>query len=526
MAVIENTEGEDAPATVPAPPDLLRLATSNKSVFQDMEEEDAAGELYSPNPTQSVFSQAPKMMNLLRIAICNITYIRGLFPEDYFRDSSVPGSGMTVKKLITKDVEARRLIDWIEQGIYDALQKEYLETVLFCICEKDEGAVIDEYAFTFRYPNASCEDATMEFRLAGSKGDDAMFKSNPTESTNDQIRRLIRASANMMSSLDQIPDERTITIRLMYYDDVTPEDYEPPLFECCSDDKDDTNLVQSFGRLCCVSQRGPTLLLDSGATHHICCDKTYLKEMEPIPKKRQIELATADDDNFMAEETGVIETETIHMNQIRYIPGMKFNFISIGYLDKQGLLVSIVNSQVFIIDVSKSLHVGEGYRHRTNNDYVLKSMKWNVQNLVKLRKKKLVDDENESWVIDSGCASHMVGRFEMLTNPKPFRKELHTPRASMISSHKGSFRSATVNLSDVLYCPASKNNLLSVGVLDSQGCRFTFYNGLCSIVYKDTLEEIGRGLLDGRNLLYYLQRLETKSLIPFRKRKTSRRNKF
>lgn len=31
--------------------------------------------------------------NLLRIAIFNISYIRGLFPEKYFNDKSVPALG-------------------------------------------------------------------------------------------------------------------------------------------------------------------------------------------------------------------------------------------------------------------------------------------------------------------------------------------------------------------------------------------------------------------------------------------------
>ena len=31
-------------------------------------------------------------------------------------------------------------------GVYDALQKKYLKTLMFCICEKVEGPMIEEYA--------------------------------------------------------------------------------------------------------------------------------------------------------------------------------------------------------------------------------------------------------------------------------------------------------------------------------------------------------------------------------------------
>ncbi|CBI27651.3 unnamed protein product, partial [Vitis vinifera] len=54
--------------------------------------------------------------NLLRIAIFNISYIRGLFPEKYFNDKSVPALEMKIKKLMPMDAESRRLIDWMEKG--------------------------------------------------------------------------------------------------------------------------------------------------------------------------------------------------------------------------------------------------------------------------------------------------------------------------------------------------------------------------------------------------------------------------
>lgn len=97
---------------------------------------------------------------------------------------------MKIKKLMPLDAESRRLIDWMEKGIgkwqsallsmnfqlvsdaqwrflgllgygiykiyfsvwaissgvYDALQKKYLKTLLFCICEDVEGPMIEEYS--------------------------------------------------------------------------------------------------------------------------------------------------------------------------------------------------------------------------------------------------------------------------------------------------------------------------------------------------------------------------------------------
>ncbi|KAM0866655.1 hypothetical protein ACQ4PT_042484 [Festuca glaucescens] len=178
--------------------------------------------------------------NLLRIAIYNISYIRGLFPEKYFNDKSVPALEMKIKKLMPMDPESRRLIDWMEKGVYDALQKKYLKTLLFCICEKEEGPMIEEYAFSFSYPSKG-EEVSMNLSRTGSKKNSATFKSNAEEVTPDQMRssacKMIRTLVSLMRTLDQMPDERTILMKLLYYDDVTPEDYEPPFFKGCADNE-------------------------------------------------------------------------------------------------------------------------------------------------------------------------------------------------------------------------------------------------------------------------------------------------
>ncbi|RLN35198.1 uncharacterized protein C2845_PM03G02500 [Panicum miliaceum] len=179
--------------------------------------------------------------NLLRIAIYNISYIRGLFHEKYFSDKSVPALEMKIKKLMPMDAESRRLIDWMEKGVYDALQKKYLKTLLFCICEKEEGPMIEEYAFSFSYPNTSTEEVAMNMSRTGSKKGSTTFTSNASEVTPDQMRssacKMIRTLVSLMRTLDPMPEERTILMKLLYYEDVTPEDYEPPFFKGCAENE-------------------------------------------------------------------------------------------------------------------------------------------------------------------------------------------------------------------------------------------------------------------------------------------------
>ncbi|KAI3987757.1 hypothetical protein MKX01_028491 [Papaver californicum] len=177
--------------------------------------------------------------NLLRIAIFNISYIRGLFPENYFNDKSVPALEMKIKKLMPIDAESRRLIDWMEKGVYDALQKKYLKTLLFCISEAIDGPMIEEYAFSFSYSNSDSEDVMMNISRTGNKKQGATFKSNGnTDITPNQMRssacKMVRTLVQLMRTLDRMPEERTILMKLFYYEDVTPVDYEPPFFRGCS----------------------------------------------------------------------------------------------------------------------------------------------------------------------------------------------------------------------------------------------------------------------------------------------------
>ncbi|XP_068474468.1 meiosis-specific protein ASY1 [Phaseolus vulgaris] len=177
--------------------------------------------------------------NLLRIAIFNISYIRGLFPEKYFNDKSVPALEMKIKKLMPLDAESRRLIDWMEKGVYDALQKKYLKTLLFCVCEAVDGPMIEEYAFSFCYSDSDNQEVSMNINRTGNKKNRGGFKCNSTaEITPQQMRssacKMIRTLVQLMRTLEKMPEERTILMKLLYYDDVTPADYEPPFFRGCT----------------------------------------------------------------------------------------------------------------------------------------------------------------------------------------------------------------------------------------------------------------------------------------------------
>ncbi|KAI3958679.1 hypothetical protein MKW98_030344 [Papaver atlanticum] len=88
-----------------------------------------------------------------------------------FRETKIP-------KLMPIDAESRRIIDGMESGVYDALQKKYLRTLLFCISEAIGGPIIEEYAFSFSYSNSNIKDVMMNISRTRNKKQGATFRSN------------------------------------------------------------------------------------------------------------------------------------------------------------------------------------------------------------------------------------------------------------------------------------------------------------------------------------------------------------
>ncbi|CAN6211548.1 unnamed protein product [Urochloa humidicola] len=474
--------------------------------------------------------EADPIRNLLWMAIHNISYIRGVFHESYFSDMSVPALEMKTKILLPIDAQSRKVIDWMEKGVYDALQKKYLSTLLFCIYE--EALVIEEYAFSFSYSSNCTEEVVMSISCTGSKKGSITFKSNASQVAPHQMRssacKMIRRLISLMKTLDPMPEERTILMKLLYYDDNTPEDYEPPFLKLCDDN--DTiyvwnknplkmdlesinskhlvlalkvkNVIQPFddnyvtnrddsmsvdddydyfsnietpkrrsGYLLVSSSNKIEFILDSGATHHICNDERIMCKLKDIKEEDQVPVYSCGGIELKAEMMGSVVTKNFKLSQVGFIPKMAFNVVSVGQLASQGLLTSISGDDKLI-----------GTYHE-NED---------------------AEDVKE-WVIDTGCGSHMVPALSMLSNPRREKISLQAASETISSSHKGTVKEGKLLLKDVLYCPGVTNKIISGPMLDLSGHRITFSAERCTIVHKDGLELKGVGLLERNTRIYLLK---------------------
>ncbi|XP_059834683.1 HORMA domain-containing protein 1 [Hypanus sabinus] len=164
------------------------------------------------------------MKRLLAVAVSCITYLRGLFPEyaygtRYLDDLSV--------KILREDDNcpgSSQIVKWM-MGCYDALQKKYLRMLVLAIYTNEEPQTATEcYQFKFKYRNGG---PLMDF--ASNNG-----KIRSTISCLDTKKAsvlLIRKLYVLMQSLGPLPNDLCLKMKLFYYDEVTPLDYQPPGFK-------------------------------------------------------------------------------------------------------------------------------------------------------------------------------------------------------------------------------------------------------------------------------------------------------
>lgn len=169
---------------------------------------------------------------ILAIAVSSIAYIRQLFPDDSFSERTI--DGMKVK-ILKNDENTKMLIEWMA-GVYDAVEKEYLKRLVFAVSYKEQEAerdIVETYTFTFTYPK---DGVSTDVHLS-KDGHPIQTTQLSAEDTKKSAQKFIRNLFSLVSTFDTIKSTLSITMRLTYYEDRRPEEYQPPGFE--PDENDD-----------------------------------------------------------------------------------------------------------------------------------------------------------------------------------------------------------------------------------------------------------------------------------------------
>ncbi|XP_055942356.1 HORMA domain-containing protein 1-like [Argiope bruennichi] len=161
---------------------------------------------------------------LIAVSLSAVTYIRGIFPEKAYGERNLYGLRL---KLLTEDSGMKSVTKFINliRGCYDAVEKKYLQQLSIGIClnKENRNEVIEAYNLVFSYKDDECS-VTYQNKTNS-------FSPKLTDPTVEASLLMLKNISVINNILGELPKNAYLSLKLLYYDDVTPDDYEPPGFE-------------------------------------------------------------------------------------------------------------------------------------------------------------------------------------------------------------------------------------------------------------------------------------------------------
>ncbi|GAA6217204.1 HORMA domain-containing protein 1-like isoform X1 [Lates japonicus] len=178
-----------------------------------------------PNQVLSEQQSLVVIKKLLAIAVSGITYLRGLFPEKAYGSKHVEDQKVMILREEKSCPGATQIVQWM-QGCFEAIQKKYLRTVIMSIYTDPENPqkVTEFYQFRIQY---TAKGVQMDFESNNNNKVSTMSCGNTKKASILLVRKLY----TLMQNLGPLPDSVCLNMKLAYYDDVTPQDYQPPGFK-------------------------------------------------------------------------------------------------------------------------------------------------------------------------------------------------------------------------------------------------------------------------------------------------------
>nr|XP_019948834.1 PREDICTED: HORMA domain-containing protein 1-like [Paralichthys olivaceus] len=178
-------------------------------------------------PNQVITEQQSLVVikKLLAIAVSGITYLRGLFPEKAYGNKYVDDQKVMILREVRSCPGASQIVQWM-QGCFEAIQQRYLRTVIMSIYTDPENPqkVTEFYQFKIQY---TAKGAQMDFESNNNNKVSTMTCGDTKKASVLLVRKLY----TLMQNLGPLPDNVCLNMKLSYYDDVTPQDYQPPGFK-------------------------------------------------------------------------------------------------------------------------------------------------------------------------------------------------------------------------------------------------------------------------------------------------------
>ncbi|XP_041063757.1 zebrafish testis-expressed 38 [Carcharodon carcharias] len=177
-----------------------------------------------PNDVTTQHQSLVFIKRMMAVGVSCITYLRGIFPEDAYRTRYLEGMCVKILREDSRFPGASKVVKWM-MGCFDALEKRFLRTIILGVHRdpEDPNSIIESYQFKFKY---TADGPKLDI-LSNVIGDTEVSLQDTKKASILLIRKLFV----LMQSLEILPNDVSLTMKLFYYDEVTPPDYQPPGFK-------------------------------------------------------------------------------------------------------------------------------------------------------------------------------------------------------------------------------------------------------------------------------------------------------
>ncbi|NXC41155.1 HORM2 protein, partial [Penelope pileata] len=174
-----------------------------------------------PNKIATEQQSVVLVKRLLAISVSCITYLRGLFPESSYGTRYLDDLCLKILREDKSCLGSFQIVKWI-QGCFDALERQYVRGLKFFVIFS--VLVTELYQFKFKYKKEAPQMDIISNKMNVVNG-------VCSEDIKQASSLLIRKLYLLMQNLGPLPNDVTLTMKLLYYNDVTPDDYQPPGFK-------------------------------------------------------------------------------------------------------------------------------------------------------------------------------------------------------------------------------------------------------------------------------------------------------
>lgn len=183
--------------------------------------------------------QSTKLLHTtLMMSFGCVAFLRGLFTDENFvdqrfcprkfekdydpEDPAMKVDSIRVKTLARgKSAQVDMFLDWIDHGVLDAIQKNYLKGLVLAIFldESKPGELHEAYTFSFCYT-----DGKVKLEVNNSEPETVSLLN-----ARQAIQHLMRRFIIITQGLNNLPEKKFVTMRMLF-NDSCPKNYQPEGF--------------------------------------------------------------------------------------------------------------------------------------------------------------------------------------------------------------------------------------------------------------------------------------------------------